>query len=880
MTTAVRLEGLSEHSWLTQFAGADLDWWLVRADEPAVAPRPDRAVAAATGRLLSSAVGASGTWGARIDGKPGAVQYALEVTPGVYEHVGGRRRAGWIVLRGLDEMQARSLLDAAETVAVSVALFRTSVDASMALSESLSGATATLNSVRPDLAVIKAAGTPWSVLGTPRGTVPPSVTGLRVLEHSVGVRPPDVGVDVRERSPGRIRAVAAAGAAVLIVLVGGALAVWRLSQPGTPTVPPGGSGPESSLAACTVWATAEAGLPSTTGSPSIADDEAESGSPVVFFGGIGNESKTWLWSAQRWMLAHPSATPPGRNKAALAYDPTTHDLLLFGGVLATGRSANDTWSWNGCTWTRVGVQSAGPPGGPTAGMTWDHALNRMVLLTYDAAAGADATETWTWSGSRWLLSATANASPKAQALVTAGDPATGWPIAVSVSGDQSNPYAPSTTWTWDGTRWRELATTHSPWAGFPAALAVDPLTNQLVLTGASRTPANDTNQTWTWNGTDWSLLQPDREPPAPTAAVDNNSDGVLEAFGWGPGVPSASPALHVWAWSGTTWVRLADGADAAQIPGTSPSAGLFTGRAYDATDHQLVLFADAANENGVSLPPLDTWTFDGTKWTARATSTHPPASGSMVFDPFNGTVLLVTNPTEGTPGPVPANRTWRWNGSTWRALRPPSEITLSESVSAMVADPANGTIVALARCCIARTGPASSIQTWTWNGSTWPLLHPATAFPADLEFVIAYDAASRRIIAVGNQGAVGAATTWAWDGRTWTELQPNGAATFDPVTSTMASDPENQTVVLVATVVGDTGTQVWNGSFWIPGVGLIPTGADTGDEADAMYYDETVGQLLMISSTPGDLNEEWMWAPAGAWLQIDPVALVGASSSH
>jgi hypothetical protein len=837
-------------------------------------------VAAATGRLLSSAVGASGTWVARIDGKPGAVQYALEVTPGVYEHVGGRRRAGWIVLRGLDEMQARSLLDAAETVAVSVALFRTSVDASMALSESLSGATATLNSVRPDLAVIKAAGTPWSVLGTPRGTVPPSVTGLRVLEHSVGVRPPDVGVDVRERSPGRIRAVAAAGAAVLIVLVGGALAVWRLSQPGTPTVPPGGSGPESSLAACTVWATAEAGLPSTTGSPSIADDEAESGSPVVFFGGIGNESKTWLWSAQRWMLAHPSATPPGRNKAALAYDPTTHDLLLFGGVLATGRSANDTWSWNGCTWTRVGVQSAGPPGGPTAGMTWDHALNRMVLLTYDAAAGADATETWTWSGSRWLLSATANASPKAQALVTAGDPATGWPIAVSVSGDQSNPYAPSTTWTWDGTRWRELATTHSPWAGFPAALAVDPLTNQLVLTGASRTPANDTNQTWTWNGTDWSLLQPDREPPAPTAAVDNNSDGVLEAFGWGPGVPSASPALHVWAWSGTTWVRLADGADAAQIPGTSPSAGLFTGRAYDATDHQLVLFADAANENGVSLPPLDTWTFDGTKWTARATSTHPPASGSMVFDPFNGTVLLVTNPTEGTPGPVPANRTWRWNGSTWRALRPPSEITLSESVSAMVADPANGTIVALARCCIARTGPASSIQTWTWNGSTWTLLHPATAFPADLEFVIAYDAASRRIIAVGNQGAVGAATTWAWDGRTWTELQPNGAATFDPVTSTMASDPENQTVVLVATVVGDTGTQVWNGSFWIPGVGLIPTGADTGDEADAMYYDETVGQLLMISSTPGDLNEEWMWAPAGAWLQIDPVALVGASSSH
>ena len=97
--------------------------------------------------------------------------------------------------------------------------------------------------------------------------------------------------------------------------------------------PPAGSGRESSLATCNVWTTAGAGLPSTTGGPAIANDEAESGSPVVLFGGIGNELKMWLWSAQGWMLAHPSATPPGRSDAALAYDPTTHDLLLFGGVL-------------------------------------------------------------------------------------------------------------------------------------------------------------------------------------------------------------------------------------------------------------------------------------------------------------------------------------------------------------------------------------------------------------------------------------------------------------------------------------------------------------------------------------------------------------------
>jgi hypothetical protein len=45
-------------------------------------------------------------------------------------------------------------------------------------------------------------------------------------------------------------------------------------------------------------------------------------------------------------------------------------------------------------------------------------------------------------------------------------------------------------------------------------------------------------------------------------------------------------------------------------------------------------------------------------------------------------------------------------------------------------------------------------------------------------------------------------------------------------------------------------------------------------------HDDTIGQLLMmISSPPGDVNEDWMWALAGAWLHSDPVALLGVSGS-
>ena len=574
---------------------------------------------------------------------------------------------------------------------------------------------------------------------------------------------------------------------------------------------------------------------------------------------------------QRWALAQPSLSPPGRSDASLAYDPTTHDLLLFGGVLTNGHPANDTWSWNGCTWKRAGRQAGGAPGGRTAGMVWDDALNRMVLLTYDTAAGPEATETWTWNGSGWSLSASPSASPGARALVVAEDPVTEWPIAVSLNGASTEPDAPSTTWTWDGTTWQKVATVHSPHAAAPAAMAIDPKTNQLVLTGPSRQPGTSTNQTWTWSGEDWTLLY-GNFGPIPAAAVDDEIDGIMEAFGWAAD-PVASRPLHVWAWTFPSWVRLADGTDAAMITGSDPPPGELASTAYDGAHHQLVAFG-GVDDSG--RPLLDTWTFDGTSWTRHATATHPPATGSMVYDPFNGTVMLIAVTQNGT------NQTWVWNGSTWRFLRPRSEITLLGSavrfgaLSAvdLVADPKDQTIVALASCCGA--GPPRSLQTWTWDGSTWSLQRPRTDLSAAVEFVAAYDPVSKEVIAVGNEGIIGPALTWAWDGSTWTQLNPKSGATFDPLTSQITTDPQDQTVVLVGTAVGNAGTDVWSGSIWTNNQELVPIGAGTGRTVAAMYYDDTIGEVVLVGGARDPLTEEWMWT-SRTWLQLDPMPLAGGS---
>ena len=457
------------------------------------------------------------------------------------------------------------------------------------------------------------------------------------------------------------------------------------------------------------------------------------------------------------------------------------------------------------------------------------------------------------------------------------DPVINAVIAVRVGGIDGDPAAPSATWWWDGIAWHRLAPAHPPAIGGPpAVLVLDPLTNRLVLAGPSREPSGPARQTWMWDGRDWLPLQPASQPSVPLAAVDNQSDGVAEVFGWNTLGGSASPALGVWAWSGNTWVRLADGGAATRIPGISPPPRQFAATAYDTADQHLVLFGGNGAAPGAATPTpvlntplLDTWTFDGGRWTQIAASRHPPASGPMVFDPLSGTILLVANASfELSPAPPPADRTWSWNGSTWRPFQPRTEIAPSARVEDMVADPATRRVVAVTACC-GGAGPPTATQTWTWSGSTWSLQHPKTELPAGLEFVMAYDPDSQRVLVVGNEGSVGPATTWAWDGSTWTALHPTLGAVFDPVTATIATDPQRQTVVLVTTLAGIQNTEVWNGSLWVDDPGTGPYGADTGYGTGAMYHDTATRQIVLLSSSADDFSDEWMWT-GDTWLQLAP----------
>src|ERR1039458_333315 len=160
---------------------------------------------------------------------------------------------------------------------------------------------------------------------------------------------------------------------------------------------------------------------------SVADDPAID--RVVVYGGVDSYNTTWLWDGRGWTLARPRSIPPGRFGAAMAYDPTSRLLMLFGGRLAPGQVVNDTWGWDGTTWRRLDDGVNGPPPGEFAQMAWDDSRAELVLVTgaHTTAGG----ETWIWAGSHWTREGRGNLSIAPIAGAMAYDPVLGALLLVS-----------------------------------------------------------------------------------------------------------------------------------------------------------------------------------------------------------------------------------------------------------------------------------------------------------------------------------------------------------------------------------------------------------------------------------------------------------------
>ncbi len=179
----------------------------------------------------------------------------------------------------------------------------------------------------------------------------------------------------------------------------------------------------------------------------------------VAFGGRGREwsgaysqyDETLLSNGHTLELVAPRTSPPARDSAAMWWDPVSQRVMLFGGRTSGNILLNDTWAWDGVTWTQV-LTAVSPPPRRFAAVAYLPSKKVCYLFGGSSAGGGFTVpmdDLWQWDGRSWLQIAVAGARPRGEALpAMAYSGVDGKIVLISKT-------KPRREWQWDGAAWEE-----------------------------------------------------------------------------------------------------------------------------------------------------------------------------------------------------------------------------------------------------------------------------------------------------------------------------------------------------------------------------------------------------------------------------------------
>lgn len=210
----------------------------------------------------------------------------------------------------------------------------------------------------------------------------------------------------------------------------------------------------------------------------------------------------------------------------------------------------------------------------------------------------------------------------------------------------------SHTWLRDGNGWQRAEPANRPSARTHAAMAYDPVNEQVILFGGFD-GSNFLNDTWAWDGSNWTQLNPATAPSARNGVQMVYATHLNQMILFG-GNDGSSSLNDTWAWNGSTWTQL--------NPTTSPSQRWTYGLAYDAARQQVVMYG---GWNGSDVNS-ETWIFNGTTWTQAnpGSSPNPVREFSMVYDSNTQRIIMFGGRTASVNSSN-WERTHEWNGNTW-----------------------------------------------------------------------------------------------------------------------------------------------------------------------------------------------------------------------
>ncbi|MBL8727316.1 MAG: hypothetical protein JNM25_02720 [Planctomycetes bacterium] len=233
-------------------------------------------------------------------------------------------------------------------------------------------------------------------------------------------------------------------------------------------------------------------------------------------GGFAPSSQAWTYDGTTWTTA--ASGPGGRAGAEMEYDINGGVFVMYGGLSSSffgGPSKDETWVFDGTTWTQPVIVGTTPGGLGLHGMSHDSVHNLTIVYggLPDSFFPIDSDKTFEWNGTGWTETAitpATNPGPleRPSMCFHAGIGKTVLFGGIDVQGSWNN-----TTWTYDGAThaWSALTIAGAkPAARTGAMMAYDSIRGVCVLTGGAD-PTDMTGQTyfsdtWEFDGTTWTQV--------------------------------------------------------------------------------------------------------------------------------------------------------------------------------------------------------------------------------------------------------------------------------------------------------------------------------------------------------------------------------------
>ncbi len=293
------------------------------------------------------------------------------------------------------------------------------------------------------------------------------------------------------------------------------------------------------------------------------------------------------------------------------------------------------------------------------GMAFDAARSTTVLFGgIDERADQVFADTWTFDGTRWTQLATPHSPDPRARFGSCYDAQRARVLVFGGRDAQGNPLAD--TWSFDGRDWHRIDTPHAPTARDSVALAYDAGRDQVVLFGGRDADGLALDDTWTFDGTDWTRVL---TPTAPTARHGHVATWLRPAHRvmlFGGFTPSASRyANDLWLFDGLTWTE--HRTDALPTPMIFPSLSFNS-------DHDVAVLTGSS---GAAGDKLRTFAFHGVQWHSGPEPIDVlfgRQGHATAYDASRGSLVLFGGASIGFGGAIPRDDTFEL--STQASVQP------------------------------------------------------------------------------------------------------------------------------------------------------------------------------------------------------------------